>query len=497
LLSNKFYRRSCLLLPAIAAVTMLSHPCTAEETTKDPKTGYESVPEGRKVVDFYRGDELKNLHDEHRLSTKVPVYPVDPVGRLEPVFGLGDPFLGNGPIAQGIKTPTGQVLQPWFLLYGSYRSALQSFDSGGQNTFEWANRVDLNGNLNLSGTERLVFSLRPLDSRNGSYTGYTFDSPGKNGWNEGFNSALTRLYFEGELGEILPGLDPNDSDTYDIGFSVGRQLLQVQDGILVNDIVDSVGITRNSLVFKGITNLRITGLYGWDHINRGNNDQVFNANTHSADIFGLFTEADTALDNTVSLDLIYVRDKRDGNAWYVGSRSTQRIAGWLNSTFRVNASIAENRESTTVGNGVLLFSQLSATLSKTDNLAYFNTFYSIDRFTSASRSPDQATPVANLGILYAPVGLGRYGVPLGDSIDKTIGTALGYQMFLGGIDKQLIFELGARAGTTSQDRGAIGFGARYQQTFSKRYVLRLDSFVVGKERENVSYGLRTEWMVRF
>jgi hypothetical protein len=490
------------------AITLLSlaNPAQtnqeAKAATKKTATNENvAVPEGRKAVKFYHDNTLpEKTEDEQRLSKDIPVYPVDPVDRLRPLLELGDPFLGNGPIKPGIKTPTGQVLQPTFLLFGSFRSAFQSFDDDGKSTVEWANRLNLNGNLNFSGTERLVFSLRPLDSRNGAYTGYSFDSPpaNKNGWHEGFNTALTRLYFEGELGEIFPGLDPSDSHTYDLGFSVGRQLLQAQNGTLINDVVDSVGITRNSLVFKGISNLRITGLYGWDHINRGNNDQSFNNNTHSADLLALFTEADTALNNTVDLDLVYIRDKRDENAWYIGAASTQRLAGWLNSTFRINASHPENKESAVVGDGVLLFSQLSATLPSTDNLAYFNTFWNLDRYTSASRSPDQGTPVANIGLLYAPVGLGRYGVPLGQSIDKTVGTAIGYQMFLDGIDKQLIFELGARTSTRSSvDASAIGFGARYQQTIGKHHVLRLDSFVVGQERENVSYGVRTEWMVNF
>ncbi|MGJ0431019.1 hypothetical protein [Methylobacter sp.] len=50
----------------------------------------------------------------------------------------------------------------------------------------------------------------------------------------------------------------------------------------------------------------------------------------------------------------------------------------------------------------------------------------------------------------------------GQSIDDTIGTALGYQRFLGGIDSQLIFEVGARTSTKSEkEEGAVGFGARF------------------------------------
>jgi hypothetical protein len=458
-----------------------------------------TVPEGQAAVNFYH-DKTATVTEKNplRLSDKVVSYPVEPVDRPRPLLELGDPFLGNGPIQLGIKTPTGQMLQPWFLLYGTFRSAFQSFDNRNRNTIEWANRLDLNGNLNFSGTERLLISMRPLDNQSGSYTGYNFSPNNNDGWQEDFNANVTKLYFEGDLGEIFPGLDPTDSHTYDVGFSIGRQRIQLQDGILTNDIIDMVGITRNSLVFDGISNLRITGLYGWNNINRGNNNALANNNhEHSANLFGLEAEADTALNNTLSLDLLYVNDNQDKNAWYVGAASTQRF-GWLNSTFRVNASIPEGKESQTVGSGVLLLSQLSSTLPSSDNIVYFNTFWDIGRFTSAVRSPDQGNPVANLGILYGPVGMGRYGVPLGKPIDNTIGTAIGYQMFLDGIDSQLIFEIGARTSTQSdKDESAIGFGARYQHTFGIHHVLRLDSFVADQEGAGISYGFRTEWMIKF
>jgi hypothetical protein len=135
-----------------------------------------------------------------------------------------------------------------------------------------------------------------------------------------------------------------------------------------------VGITRNSLVFEGISNLRLTGVFGWNHINRGNND--LGDNNYAANLFGLFSEADTAWDNTASLDFVYVEDDRDGNAWYAGAASTQRF-GRLNTTFRVTGSIPEGDETPTVGRGVLLLSQLSSTPSGSDSIAYFNIFWNI------------------------------------------------------------------------------------------------------------------------
>ncbi|MCK5905788.1 MAG: hypothetical protein KAG86_10915, partial [Gammaproteobacteria bacterium] len=178
------------------------------------------IAQGRNAVEFYQHTMESN--DALRLSDEFSQYPVDPVERLKPILELGDPFLGKGLIRPGIKSPTGQMLQPWFLLFGTFRSALQSFDNGDQNTSEWANRLDLHGNINLSETERVLFSMRPFDRETGNYSGYNF-SPDNDDreWQEDINGRLTQLFFEGEIGEIFPGLDPTDSGTLDLGFSIG------------------------------------------------------------------------------------------------------------------------------------------------------------------------------------------------------------------------------------------------------------------------------------
>ncbi|MGH8614596.1 MAG: hypothetical protein ACREYF_21860 [Gammaproteobacteria bacterium] len=492
-----------LLLAVFVILGSTQATARGAEQRSDPSTGSkahdqatETVSEGRSAVDFYRDPAVRG-EDAWRLSDEFVQYPLEPVDRLRPLLEIGDPFLGSGPIRPGVKTPTGQMLQPSFLLFGTFRSALQSFDSGDENTVEWSNRLDLHGNLNLSGTERLLFSMRPLDRRTGDYTGYNFYPKEEDGWREDFNARLTQLYFEGDIGEIFPRLDPTDSRTFDVGFSIGRQPLMVQDGLLLNDIIDVVGITRNSLVFPGVSNLSMTGIFGWNHISRGNNDRGSNPGENSAKLFGLLSQADTAWNNTLALDLIYIDDNHDESAWYVGAASTQRL-GSLNTTFRVTASIPEHEDTLAASGGVLLLSQLSSTLSGSDNLAYLNTFWNIDQFTSAARGPDQSTPVANLGILYAPVGMGSYGVPLGQPIDDTVGTAIGYQMFLDGIDSQLILELGARTSTkSSREEDVLGLGARYQRAIGRHHVLRLDAFVAAQEGDDLSYGLRTEWMIKF
>ena len=54
------------------------------------------------------------------------------------------------------------------------------------------------------------------------------------------------------------------------------------------------------------------------------------------------------------------------------------------------------------------------------------------------------------GILFAAVGLGRYGAALGNRADNAVGGSLGYQMFFKRTRQQLIVELGGRKHTNNR-----------------------------------------------
>src|SRR5258708_2078224 len=68
---------------------------------------------------------------------------------------LGDKFLGPGNLQRGLTLPGGAVWYPNLWVYGSLRTAVQTFDDGGDGTrtTEWANRLDLFANLQLAATE--------------------------------------------------------------------------------------------------------------------------------------------------------------------------------------------------------------------------------------------------------------------------------------------------------------------------------------------------------
>ena len=122
---------------------------------------------------------------------------------------------------------------------------------------------------------------------------------------------------------------------FDIGFSVGRQAVLFQDGILIDSgglgNPDAVSLVRNNLQLPGTSNVRISVFYAWDNVYRDDNQL-----DPDARLFGLFTETDFSF-TTVDLDLVYIEAGQDtGDAFFAGLRGVQRI-GPFNTTFTLNA----------------------------------------------------------------------------------------------------------------------------------------------------------------
>ena len=414
--------------------------------------------------------------------------------RPSPILELGDPFLGTGPLQESFEIPTGAVWSPSFLVFGSVRTAMQTFDDGDETFSEWVTRLDLFGNLQLSATERVLIGLRPFDE-NGEFTGYFFEPNDADqvGWDDGFNGRITHLFFEGDFGELFPGLDPDDSGELDLGFSVGRQPFFYQEGLLINDRIDAVGITKNDILVPGLANLQITGVYGWNEINRGDNIE-----DDSAHLFGLFAEADTEK-STINFDGVYVYGDENGDntdAMYLAASAVQRI-GRFSTAFRALTSLPFNGESAAVGQGELLFTEISWSPHHSEDIVYVNGFWGIDEFTSAAREIDEGGPLGRTGLLYAAVGMGRYGAPLGNDPARSVGASLGYQHFFNENRSQIVAEVGGRTDTDDSDDSAVAVAGRFETAIGQHTILRLDGFIAGREHAFRSSGLRMEFVVKF
>ncbi len=420
---------------------------------------------------------------------------LDTAPKRRNLFG-GNPFLAPGPLYGGFEVPTGAVWQPVFIMYGEARTAVQTFNNGFGTTSEWASRLDLFGNLYLTPTERIVIGFRPLD-RDDNFTGYQFEG-GDEGFFDALNGNIRTLFFEGDFGEIFPNLDPNDTRNLDYGFAIGRQPLSFQEGILINDFVDSIGISRASLFSMGANAARITFLAGYNQVHRGDNMR-----DSDAYIYGLLSAFDYDK-TTIEVDFVYVdgSDRTGGDGLYAGLGDTRRIGEW-NSTTRINGSYAFADGTSAIDSGVVLTSQLSRTMTFNDDIFYFDSFYGAGNYTSAARDPAVGGPLSIMGILYAAAGLGDYQAPMGNQVGESIGFASGYQHFLSDQRGSLIAEIGGRAATNGGGENSLGAALRYQKPIGQHSILQLDAFVAGYDddsrpgRDDFGYGLRCEWRVKF
>jgi hypothetical protein len=145
----------------------------------------------------------------------------------------------------------------------------------------------------------------------------------------------------------------------------------------------------------------------------------------------------------------------------------------------------------------LLLAQISRTPNQTFNFAYVNAYIGIGNFMSAARRPDTGGPLGRLGILFEPVGLGRYGSGLNSRPADSGGISVGYQMFFDGTRRQVTVETGGRAATHLSRQTAIALGGRFQQAFGQHVILQFDSFVSGQEHRSVGTGGRTEVLFKF
>ena len=362
------------------------------------------------------GDDPNRITDEY-LPLAIDSFP----DRPRPILELGNPFLGPGPLKDPILSPTGAFWNPSLLVWGTLRSGVTAVDRGNNDRSQWANRLDLFAEARLSSTERLVVGLRPLD-KDGEFTGYDFELDEDT---DGANLDVQTAFIEGDFGEIFPGLDRDDASALDIGFGVGRQPVSFQDGIMVNDVMDALTLTRNSIRWNGVSNFRATALFAWDEVHRGRA-----VDDEDSVIVGLLTALDF-VDNYVEADILFSTSSDDtiGDAINIGVGSTQRI-GKMNSTFRANASIASEDDSAAAADGLLLTSVLSWVPHHTHDNLYVAAFASLDEFTSAARGPASGGPLSNIGVLFAATGLGNVGAPISPRANEVIGGAVGYQQFL-------------------------------------------------------------------
>ncbi len=442
-------------------------------------------------ADFFPlGDTSEvSAFSEERIQLRSPS---DTGTRPPLLYEGGDLFLGVGDLYEGFETPWGAVWQPQLWVFGTVRSSLFTFENGVESpSAEWANRFDLYANVQLTGTEKLIVGIRPFDrNRLDRFTRATINDNRGDGRTE-FSADVRTLFFEGDFGSLFPKLDPGGTTWLDYGFSVGRQLLQFQEGILLNDEIDALGLVRNNIRLPGVSNLRTSFVWGWNEVGRSNA-----VRDDSTQLFGLFNSLDTYI-SSYNIDLVYVVDGvGDTDGFNFGLSAIQRI-GHFNTAFRINSSVSDGEDSPAAGEGTLFSAEVSWTVEKSDDIVYINPFIAAGNYTQAGREPVVGGPLGALGILFASPSLGNFGSELNSFSDDVAGVAMGYQAFWNHHRTSLTLELAGRKDTSGERFDDVAFGFEFRQRLAHRIQLQIDSHYTVQEKRDDGYGLRTEILYQF
>jgi hypothetical protein len=471
-----------LVLFAVTALVGSSAPARLSAQVDPASQEEPAEQEPDRFLEECGGNEREQADEESRFSDEcIPL--ADIPNRPRPIIELGAPFLGTGVLSDGINMPGGAVWQPALMAFATWRNAVQGVSTGtgtdDLRLVEAVSRLDLFGNLYLTQTERLLVGIRPLD-QNGTFTSATLYQNPDGMFPEDttvLNAEISTLFFEGDIGEIFPNLDNDDSSALDYYFSVGRQPVAFEGGALVaEDRVDMLGLTRANMKIGGLINTRLTGVWAWDEVTR--HSAAGNVTDPDASMFGLFSEIDLRA-TTLELDAAYVQGSdASGDGLHVGLGDTRRIGG-ANNTFRAMASFPVGDETEFNTRGFLVQDQIGWTPHHSHNWWYIGAFVGIDRFRSAARGESAGGPAGSTGLLFAAPGIGRAPAPMGNQVDNAAGGALGYQMFFGDARQQLIFELGGRVRIRkdeAQGSDLAGFLTSFQAAMGRRFVLVLQGF---------------------
>ncbi len=500
--------KRCQPLASISLAVLLMSALIIPVGAVNASGGGESTKDGFTLYPLGETSGIPRLSDEPAPYAVVPERPALPIE-------WGCKFLGNGLIERGFVLPGGAVWTPCLLVFGTNRTALQTFQSIGPpgRVTELRNRLDIFANLQLTQTEKCIIGLGATDDNDFTkFSGYGFtaDNRPELEGSEYEGPYVRALFCEGDFGALFPNLDRKGAKHLDWGFAFGRQQLTFQEGIMINDVQDGIGIVRNTInSVPGISNIRFTAWAGLKSIDRGTPANI--QRLSEPGFYGTFWQFDAPV-TTWALDIAALKDTNDqatgGDGYFLGIAATQRAwspwhgLGVVNTTYRVNSSFADGDETPLMQDGTLVSAEFSWTPHNSDDVVYINPFWNIDNFTQAGREPIVGGPLAPLGISFASPSLGNHLSELNSFTagGSLVGIAMGYQAFWDQHRRNLVIELAGTSGLDSgvdAQRDSAALTVQFQQAIKQHYLLQLDAFVSYLEGADNGSGARIEFLVQF
>ncbi|MDA0657917.1 MAG: hypothetical protein O2931_06745 [Planctomycetota bacterium] len=309
-----------------------------------------------------------------------------------------------GPIPEstglfGTTNPTA----PHFLLYGDYRSGIGYVDQGGQDKLIAAQRLNLDLDLKLTGTERIHAFIGPLD-RGANITRWEYDD-GDVDFFEEFDSDFDTFFFEGDLGALWGGMRGKDSP-FDIPFAAGYIPLFFQNGIWAEDAMLGAAVTlpaKNSATFDW-ANFDLTFFVGWDELD----SPAFPADDSAAQLYGFnwFLEA---YGGYFEIGYAFLDDQvSTGRSYHnTGFAYTRRWRDRLSYSIRYLSNFGQDSAAgaQTADGQLFLFESSLITRWPSRIVPYFNLFAGFDRPQSLARAGVAGGVLRNTGINFETDGL--------------------------------------------------------------------------------------------
>jgi hypothetical protein len=417
-----------------------------------------------------------------------------------PWIEWGRPFYDWGPFPPS-STILGDtnLAASQFLLYGDFRTAGASNNTGANSTNLIASRLNLEMDWKVTSTERFHASFQPMN-KGQNFTQLAFSSSELD-FEEEFNIDPFTGYFEGDVGAMWGGLT-GQVLPFEMPLAVGFMPLVFQNGIWLEDNVIGAAVTlpaMNSPAFD-IPNYDITFFCLFDEVT----SPAFQGDNDAALAYGVAGFFDM-LDGYVELDYAYLDDRTRFDRSYhnLGIGYTRRYFSFLSNSVRVISNLGQDPNGIdATADGVMLITENSLI---TENpylfVPYFNTFVGFRRVQSVARNGAAGGILRNTGILFETDNL--TGFPTLDPTgNETYGGAVGLNLIPATIDRQLVVEY-AFVGVLDdvalrQARGnQHGLGVRFQKNLTKAWLMRTDAMYGFRENEGDIGGARAELRYKF
>ncbi len=437
------------------------------------------------------------IHNEYREA--LPYDAKFNVPTQAPWVQLGREFYGDGITPPGINLfGEKNMVRPELYVYGDYRTAVSAGRNAVGRTDNWANRLNLDVDLQITDTERFHAFVGPLDEGN-QFTRLELVE-GDLRYRQAIDFTPATAFFEGDLGVFL-GTAFDRTSPFELPFTMGLVPLLFQNGIWMEDAVTGAAFAlpaRHSRLLNW-SNYDATFFAVFDQLN----SVAFGANEHAAQAFGTawFIEA---YGGYIESGYAYVRDRNRSELSYhnITTSFTRRYFDRISNSVRVIVNTGQDLPSADrTADGVLLLVENSwITQWPLTVVPYANFFVGWDRPQSVGRAAVSGQILRNTGINFDTDGLNGFAT-LDASGNGTAGCSLGIDLIGDCLDRQLLVEFAYLTPNGSSNAAVPGdqyaIGSRYQFPISNWSLLRFDNMYGWRQGLEDVYGTRMEYRWKF